>query len=176
MTKYYHSSWVRFRHWSQLLPTRKKLNREKFPVRRLYFMYPLYINIENVTRRLSGFLFLLRWRKNFIEIVALSLVVCSIVNFHFVTRWYWKFRCIRYDDIRLYFVDHWIGPWKRYSALSYFHKQMQSGVKISCRDFLTFTPHASCLEQVVICKEMAFLQTPRFPRAPSMDILSEACW
>lgn len=156
-------------------------------------MYPLYINIEN-TNRLSVSFFVHvaghnvvllrpRWRKNFIVrteiprfIHPLLFFRCSIVNFHFVTRWYWKFRCIRYDDIRFYFVDLWIGPWKRYGTLSYFHKQMQSEVKISCCDFLTFTPHGSCLEQVVICKEMAFLQIPRFPRASSMDILSEACW
>lgn len=108
--------------------------------------------------------------------LALSLLVFPLfhqVNFHFVTRWYWKFRCIRYDDILFCGPLNWTVEKIHFHT---FHKQMQSEVKIPCCDFLTFTTHRSFLEQVVICKEMAFLQIPRFPRATSMDILSEACW
>lgn len=141
-------------------------------------MYPLYINIEN-TNRLSVSFFVHVTVSFFCDdekissftpkSLALSLVVLPSFHREFSLRDAMILEVFdAFNDIRFYFVDLWIGPWKRYGTLSYFHKQMQSEIKIPCCDFLTFTTHGSCLEQVVICKEMAFLQIPRFPRASSI--------
>lgn len=146
-------------------------------------MYPLYINIEN-TNRLSVFSFFVhllrpRWRKNFIVHTEIPRFIPSC--FSVVPSSEFLLRDAMILEVSMHSIRRYSILWtseldRGKDTLSYFHKQMQSEVKIPCCDFLTFTIHRSFLEQVVICKEMAFLQIPRFPRATSMDILSEACW
>lgn len=146
-------------------------------------MYPLYINIEN-TNRLSVFSFFVhllrpRWRKNFIVHTEIPRFIPSC--FSVVPSSEFSLRDAMILEVSMHSIRRYSILWtseldRGKDTLSYFHKQMQSEVKIPCCDFLTFTIHRSFLEQVVICKEMAFLQIPRFPRATSMDILSEACW
>lgn len=146
-------------------------------------MYPLYINIEN-TNRLSVFSFFVhllrpRWRKNFIVHTEIPRFIPSC--FSVVPSSEFSLRDAMILEVSMHSIRRYSILWtseldRGKDTLSYFHKQMQSEVKIPCCDFLTFTTHRSFLEQVVICKEMAFLQIPRFPRATSMDILSEACW
>lgn len=148
-------------------------------------MYPLYINIEN-TNRLSVFSFFVhllrpRWRKNFIVHTEIPRFIPSC--FSVVPSSEFSLRDAMILEVSMHSIRRYkilfCGPlnWTVEKIHFHtFHKQMQSEVKIPCCDFLTFTTHRSFLEQVVICKEMAFLQIPRFPRATSMDILSEACW